>query len=250
MRFHDQRAVAALRHWPQRECPLLSACRTLERTGGESVSSPKAVFFNWRDDVGWPSLKEVLECVTEKPPFQPMFKHVWLSLVGTLICATVVAAESLGPFVQVADIPLGQSTSRFDYQSFDPTSSRMFIAEMGSGRLLVFVSRSSEACRLDLMAFPKLRAFSTLHVPILHKVYASVPGNRRRAICFGCPGNEIGLSSGTGMLAILDLDLAEGDCQSACGRISRWHRLPVLTIRKSSYPMNLGSARHRGRCEE
>ena len=41
-------------------------------------------------------------------------------------------------FAIVADVPLGDPTDRFDYQSFDPISDRLYIAKMGSGRLLVF----------------------------------------------------------------------------------------------------------------
>ncbi len=42
-----------------------------------------------------------------------------------------------GLFTKQADIPLGEKTSRFDYESPDPNSGRLFISKMGSGKLLV-----------------------------------------------------------------------------------------------------------------
>ena len=41
----------------------------------------------------------------------------------------------------VPDIPLTGSPTRFDYQSFDPATGRLYIAHMGAGQLLAFDTR-------------------------------------------------------------------------------------------------------------
>ena len=38
----------------------------------------------------------------------------------------------------VADVPLPGDASRFDYQSLDPTTGRLWIAHMGAGQVIVF----------------------------------------------------------------------------------------------------------------
>ncbi|HEX2916007.1 MAG TPA: hypothetical protein VH186_34915 [Chloroflexia bacterium] len=44
----------------------------------------------------------------------------------------------------VADIPLPGNSSRFDYQSLDPKTGRLFIAHLGDSRLVVFDTRSNQ----------------------------------------------------------------------------------------------------------
>jgi hypothetical protein len=103
-------------------------------------------------------------------------------------------------FSLVGDFPLGEATSRADYQSFDPTTSRLYIAKMGSGKLLAF-----DAARNTLIAerngFPKVTG--VLAVPELHRVYASVPGaGLVPSIMVGL--GMAGLSNGRGAVAVLD----------------------------------------------
>src|SRR6266566_4131276 len=72
---------------------------------------------------------------------------VALSSLGLVQCTEPMAAEQGvfgGLFTAVADVPLGPATSRFDYQSIDPTTGRLFVAEMGSAKLLVFNIRSQQ----------------------------------------------------------------------------------------------------------
>jgi DNA-binding beta-propeller fold protein YncE len=113
-------------------------------------------------------------------------------------------ADSL--YMQIADVPLGAKTSRFDYQSFDSSTGRLFIAEMGSAKLLVFdTRRQSLVASLD--GFPKITG--VLDVPELHKLYASVPGGGIAASASVALGMA-GLSSGSGKIAILnDVSLKE-----------------------------------------
>jgi len=100
----------------------------------------------------------------------------------------------------VGDMPLGDKTSRFDYQSFDPTTHRLYIAEMGSGKLLVFDTQAkSLVATLD--GFPKITG--VLAVPELHKIYASAPGAGIVASASVALGMA-GLTTGSGKLIILD----------------------------------------------
>jgi len=113
---------------------------------------------------------------------------------------TPPATEMARLFSLVGDYPLGEATSRADYQSFDPTSSRLYIAKMGSGKLLAF-----DAARNSLIAerdgFPKVTG--VLVVPELHRVYASVPGaGLVPSIIVGL--GMAGLSNGRAAVSVLD----------------------------------------------
>ena len=125
-----------------------------------------------------------------------------LMLAASLACpqSTAVAADDFAPlFDLVADIPLGESTSRFDYGSLDPTAGRLYVAKMGSGKLLAFdIAHGKLAAELD--GFPTVTG--VLAVPELHKVYASVPGAGLAATISMALGIA-GLSSGSGAVAIL-----------------------------------------------
>jgi hypothetical protein len=57
----------------------------------------------------------------------------------------VASAKNQAPILRlVADVPLPGSPSRFDYQSFDPTTGRLYIAHMGAGELLAFDTRTRQ----------------------------------------------------------------------------------------------------------
>jgi DNA-binding beta-propeller fold protein YncE len=73
-----------------------------------------------------------------------------------------------------ADIPLPGDPNRFDYQSFDPQSGRLYIAHMDSGQLIVFDTASESVIGTvdDLPAVTGVIA-----VPDLGSIYASVTGN-------------------------------------------------------------------------
>lgn len=109
-------------------------------------------------------------------------------------------------FALVGDFPLGNATSRADYQSFDPATTRLYIAKMGSGKLLIF-----DAAKNNLIAerdgFPKITG--VLAVPERHRVYASVPGaGLVPSIMVGL--GMAGLSNGRAAIAVLDsTDLRE-----------------------------------------
>jgi DNA-binding beta-propeller fold protein YncE len=79
----------------------------------------------------------------------------------------------------VMDIPLPGGTGRFDYQSLDPKSGRLYIAQMGIGRLVVFDTRTNQLVA-SIPGFP--RVTGVLAVPSIGRVYASVAGHHELAI--------------------------------------------------------------------
>jgi len=115
--------------------------------------------------------------------------------------ATGAPAQQLGPlFILVGDFPLGVATSRTDYQSIDRDARRLYIAKMGEGKLLVYDLAQDRLLR-EIANLPKITG--VLAVPQLHRVYASAPGSGIvSSLRVGL--GMLGLSSGTGMVAILD----------------------------------------------
>ena len=139
----------------------------------------------------------------------------WLALLAVaaiVMPSPVGAAEVASPtamtrlFTLVGDYPLGAATSRADYQSFDPAASRLYIAKMGSGKLIVF-DTVKNGLLAELDGFPKVTG--VLAVPALHRVYASVPGaGLVPSIMVGL--GMVGLSEGRAAIAVLDsVDLHE-----------------------------------------
>ena len=105
-------------------------------------------------------------------------------------------------FSDVGDFPLGAGTNRFDYQSLDPASHRLYIAKMGAGQLIAF-DVQKEKMLAELPGFPK--ATGVLVVPEIHRLYVSVPGAGLVASLRAAVGMA-GLSSGGGAVAVLDID--------------------------------------------
>jgi DNA-binding beta-propeller fold protein YncE len=79
----------------------------------------------------------------------------------------------------VGDIPLPGPAVRFDYQSLDTASNRLYIAHMNAGQLVVFdVAARRVAANLD--GFD--RVHGVLAVPSIGRVYASVTGRKQVAV--------------------------------------------------------------------
>src|SRR5437899_170849 len=78
------------------------------------------------------------------------------------------------PLRVVADVPLPGSASRFDYQSLEPASGRLFISHMGAGQLVVFDVRAGRVIG-NLDGFPTVTG--VLAVPAEHRAYASATGH-------------------------------------------------------------------------
>jgi DNA-binding beta-propeller fold protein YncE len=84
------------------------------------------------------------------------------------------ASTADAPLRLAADLPLPGGASRFDYQSLESTSGRLFISHMGAGQLVVFdVVAGRVVANLD--GFPAVTG--VLAVPAEHHLYASAPGD-------------------------------------------------------------------------
>src|SRR5438045_5294732 len=84
------------------------------------------------------------------------------------------ASTAEAPLRVVADVPLPGSASRFDYQSLEPASGRLFISHMGAGQLVVFDVRAGRVIG-NLDGFPTVTG--VLAVPGEHRAYASATGD-------------------------------------------------------------------------
>src|SRR5207248_468086 len=84
------------------------------------------------------------------------------------------ASTAEAPLRAVTDVPLPGSASRFDYQSLEPESGRLFISHMGAGQLVVFDVRAGNVIG-NLDGFPTVTG--VLAVPAEHRAYASATGD-------------------------------------------------------------------------
>src|SRR5207244_3435703 len=102
-------------------------------------------------------------CTLAGPPVQARWS-------GTIPPASTADA----PLRLVADVPLPGSASRFDYQSLESASGRLFISHMGAGQLVVFDVRAGRVIS-NLDGFPTVTG--VLAVPAEHRAYASATGD-------------------------------------------------------------------------
>jgi DNA-binding beta-propeller fold protein YncE len=79
----------------------------------------------------------------------------------------------------IADVPLPGPAKRFDYQSFDSTTGRLYISHMDANRLDVFDARAGKLLASE-EGYPG--ATGVRAVPELHRVYVSVTGNHEVAV--------------------------------------------------------------------
>jgi DNA-binding beta-propeller fold protein YncE len=79
---------------------------------------------------------------------------------------------------KVADVPMPGPAVRFDYQSFDPSSGRLYIAHMNADQLIVFdMAKRRVVANLD--GFPRVHGVTV--AAGIHRVYASVTGTHQVA---------------------------------------------------------------------
>jgi DNA-binding beta-propeller fold protein YncE len=91
------------------------------------------------------------------------------SVATTTAVSTAPSVDSL-PLRQVADVPLPGGSSRFDYESYDPTRHRLYIAHLGAGTVVVFDVRGRRVVK-DVHGVAG--AHGVLAVPALGRVYAT-----------------------------------------------------------------------------
>lgn len=85
----------------------------------------------------------------------------------------LAASSTQAPLVKIAEVPLPDGANRFDYQSIDQTTGRLFISHMGSGKLVVFDTKTNKLIA-NLPGYPVVTG--VLAVPEEKKFYASVTG--------------------------------------------------------------------------
>lgn len=112
-----------------------------------------------------------------------MTKRLIPCIIGTVAIAAfaavwrglTLASPAAGRPVlkHVADVTLPGGASRFDYQSFDPRTGRLYISHMGAGQLVVFDTKAQKVVA-NLNGFPTVTG--VLFVPELNRVYASAAG--------------------------------------------------------------------------
>jgi YVTN family beta-propeller protein len=83
------------------------------------------------------------------------------------------------PLRTLRDVPLSGGATRFDYQSFDSSIGRLYIAHLGDGALTVF-DANKETVIGDVKNL--LRVHGVIAVPELHRLYASATGSNELAV--------------------------------------------------------------------
>jgi len=103
-----------------------------------------------------------------------------LALLAVVLSAAQNRSASAKPgkpvLRTVMDVPMPGPPVRFDYQSLDPTTGRLYIAHMNADQLVVFDTMGQKVvANLDGFA----RVHGVWAVPELGRVYASVTGGHR-----------------------------------------------------------------------
>ena len=96
------------------------------------------------------------------------------------LCAlAVLGFLALGANPHWEDIPLPGPATRFDYQSLDTTTNRLYVSHMNAGELVVFDLGGHHVLGV-VRDLPRVTGICA--VPALGKVYASVPGTHEVAV--------------------------------------------------------------------
>ena len=96
-----------------------------------------------------------------------------------LTTATSLGQELPATFSTVRDVPLSGDTSRFDYESLDPGTHRLYIAHLGAGTVLVYDIPTGTLVG-EVQGVPGVHG--VLAVPELGRVYASATGANQVAV--------------------------------------------------------------------
>lgn len=99
--------------------------------------------------------------------------------VFVTIVAVCITPKGELPLRTLRDVPLGGSTSRFDYQSIDSESGRLYIAHLGADLITVFDTNSQTVVG-DVTGLKHVHG--VLAVPELHRVYATATGTNELAV--------------------------------------------------------------------
>jgi DNA-binding beta-propeller fold protein YncE len=100
-----------------------------------------------------------------------------LTVIGSRVIAPV--SRPVLDWRIVADIPLPGKAARFDYQSFDATAGRLWIAHMGAGEVLAFDVRT----RRLVARVPGMPGVTGVRaVPALQRVFAALSASHEVAV--------------------------------------------------------------------
>lgn len=116
----------------------------------------------------------------------------WSWAIGALVLSTTTAhAQSPAPAVQwrvVADVPLPGRAARFDYQSLDPTTGRLWIAHMGADEVLAFDVRARQV----VARVPNMPGATGVRaVPALQRVFVALSAGHEVAILDASSGRVL-----------------------------------------------------------
>ncbi|HEU5237949.1 MAG TPA: YncE family protein [Pyrinomonadaceae bacterium] len=104
---------------------------------------------------------------------------LWPALAALLLVAGSEAVTAQSYLKTVADVRLPGGTTRFDYQSIDPKTGRLYLSHMGDGNVVVFDTKTNKVLA-NIPGFPTVTG--VLVVPALKSVYASVTHNHEVAV--------------------------------------------------------------------
>src|SRR6266480_1614917 len=92
------------------------------------------------------------------------------ALLPLVYTHSTCAADTKKLLAPVKDVPLPGGATRFDYQSFDPTTGRLYLSHMGDGDVVVFDTQALAVTkRIPDGKFPDGLAYS----PETHKLFIS-----------------------------------------------------------------------------
>jgi YVTN family beta-propeller protein len=104
---------------------------------------------------------------------------LWPALAALLLLGSSDAVKAQSFLKAVADVSLPGGTTRFDYQSLDPKTGRLYLSHMGDGTVVVFDTKTNKVLA-NIPGFPTVTG--VLVVPALKSVYASVTRNHEVAV--------------------------------------------------------------------
>ena len=105
------------------------------------------------------------------------------AVIASLLSFSVLShgqnAHTAPPLQKIADVPMPGPAVRFDYQSMDSGSGRLYIAHMNAGQLVIF-----DTVKQQVVA--NLDGFKGVHgvwaAPEIDRVFASVTGEHSVAV--------------------------------------------------------------------
>jgi hypothetical protein len=116
-----------------------------------------------------------------------MRRHLMITCLLLLLaagCAAIsqsrVAAQpsDMAHVRTIRDVALPGDTSRFDYESVDPQTHRLYIAHLGAGSVVVYDTQQSQVIA-EIAGVPGVHG--VLAIPELGRVYATATSSRQIA---------------------------------------------------------------------